>query len=77
MPPLNTPASSEGVSTEEGRSDGFDRIDRGFVGRGRGMGGLEFSMAEVGRGGRERMGRCQTQNDKHDELCVHFLCHTR
>ena len=54
IPPYNAAASSERGSTEEGRSgnrDGEDVTVSG--GRGMAMGRLGFSVAEVGRGGRE------------------------
>ena len=38
-----------------GRSDESDRVDAGSDGSGMGMGRLGFEVAEVGRGGRERM----------------------
>lgn len=55
MPPYSDAASSERGSTEEGRSGGEDGVGWGEVGgRGMGMGRFGFSVADVGRGGRER-----------------------
>jgi hypothetical protein len=54
-PPYNAAASSDGGSTEEGRSGRSDTVGGGGSdGRGMGMGRLGFFVAEVGRGGSER-----------------------
>jgi hypothetical protein len=54
IPPKSAAASSERGSTEGGRSGGEDGVGGGgSAGSGMAMGRLEFSVAEVGRGGRE------------------------